>query len=66
MSMTRQVIKTDRGRKHAHFVDRAHAPSIFQECRDYRKQKCHDQVSDQEMGATKKKVTKHVIDPPTV
>ena len=44
-------IKTDRGRKHAHFVARAHAPSIFQECRDYRLQKCHDQVSDQELGA---------------
>ena len=29
----------------------AHAPSIFQECRDYRRQKCHDQVSDQELSA---------------
>ena len=36
---SRQIIKTDRGRKHAHFVARAHAPSIFQECRDYHRQK---------------------------
>ncbi|HEI5443605.1 TPA: hypothetical protein SJB77_002798 [Staphylococcus aureus] len=32
-------------------VARAHAPSIFQECRDYRRQQCRDQVSDQKLGA---------------
>ena len=36
-----------RGIKYAHFVDRAQAPSIFQEFRDYRRQKSRDQVSDQ-------------------
>ena len=41
----------------------AYAPSIFQECRDYRRQR--DQVSDQKLGA-KLNVTKHVIDFPTV
>ena len=34
LDLTRQIIKTDRGRKHAHFVARAYAPNIFQECRD--------------------------------
>ena len=65
LCLTQQTIKADRGRKHAHFVARAHAPSIFQECRDYRRQQCRDQVGDQKMGA-KLKVTKHVIDSPTV
>ena len=65
LCLTRPIIKTDRGRKHAHFVARAHAPSILQECHDYRRQQCRDQVSDQKMGA-KLNVTKHVIDPPTV
>ena len=36
LCLTRPIIKTDRGKKHAHVVARAHAPSIFQECRDYR------------------------------
>ena len=65
LCLTRQIIKTDRGRKHAHFVARVHAPSIYQECRDYRQQKCRDQVSGQKLGV-KLNVTKHVIDSPTV
>ena len=65
LCLTRQIIKTDRGRKHAHFVGWAHAPSIFLECRDYRRQKCRDQVSDQKLGANQN-VTKKVIDSPTV
>ena len=65
LCLTRQIIKIDRGKKHAHVVARAHAPSIFQECRDYRQQKCRDQVNDQKMGA-KLNVTNHEIDSPTV
>ena len=37
LCLTRQIIKPDRGRKH-HFVARAYAPSVFQECCDYRRQ----------------------------
>ena len=51
LGLTRQIMKTDTGRKHAHFVAWAHTPSIFQECRDYRRKQCRDQASDQELDA---------------
>ena len=65
LCLTRQIIKTDRGRKHVHFVAWDYTQSIFQECRDYRRQKCREQVTDQELSANQN-VNKHVIDPPTV
>ena len=58
-------VVSNRVRKHTHFVAWAHMPSIFQECRDNRRQKCRNHVSDQELGANQN-VTKHVISPPTV